>query len=708
MGIPKFFSYLSKNYSNAIKTVDSFNELTDVKKYDYVFIDYQSLCYSTLRVFSGEINYFIRLAHYIKYMAEIKSENIYVDYKHILDYIKNKYSRYFESISSTPISLPFICYNKKKETLSDIIKFMDSILDLPLKQNEHCVWDELVNQVIDLTKNIAETHIKDDKDGAVYSKTYIYFDGIPTMAKIKEQLSRRVYPDIIGTIKDNLYNKETKKELADAYSISKLNKKLLSDSAPIGIDTYIVNKLRTELSIIDDKKLGKFIINDYQKYGEAEHQLMKFLLDNHSQFKSKKILLVSPDADLILLSLISSTKEIYIDILRENAIDEKSYQFYSTNGITQYEVFADYIKSPYKKYYDYIDCEELKELIGLSTNQSILDISYLLLLLGDDFIPIISTLSIDDLPIIIKTYSDMISLDPLKIIIQQTSSKYILNYKNLKEFIELLSKQIKENPENIIKLIKEQNSIRIRNSRGIDSNFNKYIKWLFMDLITFSDFYKFKQLYYLENGYIPFDRNSPQIDLIKPKPELVNEYNSDLIEDYLKGCQFVFDIYLNNEVRNYKWYFKYEHAPTLTDITKYLSEIDDKKLEEKFDYYTIETPEKKAKYFDVAGYKRYIEDNKQKIINDVIKQIYTINKEQMPTNISYDDIKKLNLTYANVEKIFNCAGKKYFNKCIEATELVNPEDHITDILVDMLGGSYYSKYLKYKQKYLNLTRKSYL
>jgi hypothetical protein len=259
MGIPKFFSYLSKNYSNAIKTVDSFNELTDVKKYDYVFIDYQSLCYSTLRVFSGEINYFIRLAHYIKYMAEIKSENIYVDYKHILDYIKNKYSRYFESISSTPISLPFICYNKKKETLSDIIKFMDSILDLPLKQNEHCVWDELVNQVIDLTKNIAETHIKDDKDGAVYSKTYIYFDGIPTMAKIKEQLSRRVYPDIIGTIKDNLYNKETKKELADAYSISKLNKKLLSDSAPIGIDTYIVNKLRTELSIIDDKKLGKFI-----------------------------------------------------------------------------------------------------------------------------------------------------------------------------------------------------------------------------------------------------------------------------------------------------------------------------------------------------------------------------------------------------------------------------------------------------------------
>ncbi len=71
---------------------------------------------------------------------------------------------------------------------------------------------------------------------------------------------------------------------------------------------------------------------------------------------------------------------------------------------------------------------------------------------------------------------------------------------------------------------------------------------------------------------------------------------------------------------------------------------------------------------------------------------------------NYEDIKKRQFTYEKSDKIFDCKGKLYFNKCIEAITLTPHEPHLTGIDVNMLGGKYYEKYMKYKTKYLKLRK----
>ena len=325
MGIPKFFGYLTgQNTKKKGNCIDVDKLTLGNKQYDYLFLDYQSLCYSSISVFSGEINYFIRLANYIKNKAE-KNENVYTQNRYILEYILAKYLRYFRVIKakkpSFPMNFPEL-NGTNKFTLDSIKSFMNEILGAPLN-TEQVVWDELVNQVIDLTKSMADIHVKSDKK---FCNTYIFFDGVPTLAKVREQLSRRVYPEVISTIKSNLYDESIAKD--KSFMTKTITGKLLSTSAPIGVDTYVVNKLRTDLALIEDEVKGKFFINERLKYGEAEHQLMKYLSNHLNIFSEKKILLGSPDADLILLALISSTKGISIDILRTNGIDDKNYKFY--------------------------------------------------------------------------------------------------------------------------------------------------------------------------------------------------------------------------------------------------------------------------------------------------------------------------------------------------------------------------------------------
>ena len=712
MGIPKFFGYLtgqdSKNKSKCIDVDKS--SLDDKKKYDYLFLDYQSLCYSSISVFSGEINYFIRLVNYIKHKAD-NNENVYTQNRYILEYILGKYIRYFRVIkaqsSSFPMTLPELT-GANKFTLGSIKSFMNDILGAQLN-SQQIVWDELVNQVIDLTKLMAETHVDSVEK---FSNTFIFFDGVPTLAKVREQLSRRVYPEIISTIKSNLYQ-----EPKDPAFMSKtITSKLLSSSSPIGVDTYVVNKLRTELALIDDSVKGKFYINDMLKYGEAEHQIMKYLSDNLETFREKKILLGSPDADLILLSLINSTKGILIDILRTTGIDDKNYKFYPKDGSPAYMKSTDYndknsdkthgILSPYKKIFDYINCNGIQRMLNLDTSQKILDICYLLLLIGDDFVPIIPSLSVDDIPLFISTYNELIRSNSSNTIVQTLDSKYVLAHDNLKKYITLLSTKINESTR-VAKMVTEKNSKRASGFPNVMRSFKSYSSWLFLDQVREIDLDKINKLYYLENGwFIKAGSRGKYDNLIQDASTNLPTYNPDLLSGYLKGCQFIFDIYLNNEVKNYKWYFNFEEGPTLSNIVKYLTETSGD-ISLLFNYHSSETPEERAKYLNVETYKSFMEENKKQMVKEIIEKMGT--REDMTNFVTnYEDIKTRQLTYEHSDKIFDCKGKMYFNKCIEALTLTSHEPHLTDIDVNMLGGKsgkygkYYDKYMKYKSKYLNL------
>jgi serine/threonine protein kinase len=158
-------------------------------------------------------------------------------------------------------------------------------LELPYNNND-VIIDSLCQIMVEHTKNLATIHCEK------YTNTFIFFDGIPSMAKIKEQVVRRVFPVLIREIRTKIM-----KEIDDCVE-KRIRNILLPDFPPtIGLDSIVVNKLRDELSKINDMKLGKFYINDVTD-GEAEHQIMEYLENKnliHRDLASRNILLFTKE-----------------------------------------------------------------------------------------------------------------------------------------------------------------------------------------------------------------------------------------------------------------------------------------------------------------------------------------------------------------------------------------------------------------------------
>ena len=614
MGIPKFLNYLKKSYNSRNWYIDK--KILDTnymrfgkKTWDYLILDYQSLIYSTYEVFSSNINHFIRLINKIY----ISGQNN--NYFTFAEKIYKAYKTYFSILT------------KMDFNYDNIPKF----LELPYN-NMEVIIDSLCQIMVEHTKNLATIHCEK------YTNTFIFFDGIPSMAKIKEQVVRRVFPVLIREIRTKIM-----KEIDDCVE-KRIREILLPDFPPtIGLDSIVVNKLREELSKINDMKLGKFYINEVTD-GEAEHQIMEYLENNITKFKNRRILLASPDADLILLSLINSTKGFYIDIYRENAIGEKSFNRKQENEL-------------YHKTYDYILMENLKKELKMTEKQKILDICFSFLLLGDDFVPIIPCVNVNMVPEIISIYDSLVTkYDNFKII-----NNNMIDYKNLKLlFIELASKENEWMP----KVVETYNSAIMKGSNKINE-FNSYAKYNFIDIFSENNgnLQNFKKIYMLNNGFVL--ENNNYMNMLKDISITKEDGDIDKVTNYMEGCQFIFELYINNTINNYRWYYKYTSAPTLNTIVKYYDSIDLQNLQIK----------NKEKYLDVDGYKKYSDDYKNKLLLSIIHKIKQHTNSMMDNKrIIIKEEEKENelqkyLTYDNIKYTFVCNGEYFFNKCIE---LINP------------------------------------
>ena len=331
MGIPKFFNHMRKNYP------DAFTE-SPQKKYNYLILDYQSLFYNIKGLYE-EVNYLIRLLYNERAMysaptsiplieklpgGKFKRTHCYT----VLQYVINTYKNLFTIKRDLVINEKNPDYFPKFMNIpkNDIMKqeqhnYLHSVITNLLTFFKSITEDDMINvikqDIIMHTEILMRKHLENsiviNSKGvpvamSLESKVYIYFDGIPSLAKVKEQLSRRV--DITSKINKDIIR-------IGSYVMERdIRNNFLPMSFEIGIDTPIVNRTRDELR-------GKgYIVNDMMRYGEAEHQIMVDIAKNADGiFKKKSILLSSPDADLILLCMIQNNKyELVIDIYRENKI----------------------------------------------------------------------------------------------------------------------------------------------------------------------------------------------------------------------------------------------------------------------------------------------------------------------------------------------------------------------------------------------------
>jgi len=633
MGIQGFFNQI-KNYNVPNQIITSSN----TKKYDYIFFDFQSLIYNQLNLYS-EINYLIYLLNYLFSQIldanrdNIKIKNIFYkldntdtdDFK-IMKYIIKKYNKFCEKIGfwiDENNNINYLYNDKKSGTQKKARLFnhqdttfyyiqLNTILEY-IKNNinnnlEDALVDSTVNHVLDMITYFMVIKLTSDENKDRYTNIakkikdinsssdkgiFAYFDGIPSMAKISEQLERRITGQIESLIKTNIKN-ITFGEVSNI-----LDTLIKPEMIKIGNNTSIVNKIYEKICKSNIK------CNQINEIGEAEHQIMDYLTQNKDKLQNKNILIISPDADLILLGLIQqSLNNLKIDIFKEEIINENHFEF-----SFDYNINSDKINSPYKIINYYTDLQKLQENMGLNQYQ-ILDICFIFLILGDDFIPTIPTVSAKSIPYIINCYKDILLINNNFKIVNNIGNKCIFNQHNFIRFIQKLQKQ----EENFYKETSKNYIMHPKALNSIDQKTEKFSDFFKLDDSHYNYYYLINALndsIYFQGSEAKSLKNSITIQNLKKK---TNKTDYD-IKKYYEGCTFVFDLYFNNKINNYQWYYDYDMSPMMFHILENYKE--NKNIKDLF----ILPKAESDNYMNIETYKQYADMNKEEILKKIITEL---------------------------------------------------------------------------------------
>lgn len=453
--------------------------------------------------------------------------------------------------------------------------------------------DEIEDVIILEVKNYVDNLIKSINCNQVY----IAIDGIPTFSKILEQKKRRFIGDFI----DNLVKK---------YSLPfSFNKNLISPG------TKFMKKISDYLNKED---FGiKTIISDSDDTGEGEFKILDYVLDRNL----KDIIIYSPDADLIILSMIFwANTQGKINILR---FDQNTRIL----NVIYINHLVDYL-------FDYYQTRIDK---SIDKYKYINDLSLIFTLFGNDFLPRLESININmDLYLVLDNYiinyidNDYIIIDDFEINI-----KSLFNYLNLLNKYEHLlirrnANQYKYhnfNYANTVNLYldlknKKYNPLFIfyfdfGTSLESNTKYGKLEYYFYTPNELLSKSYTFKNNFnekYIENNlrYQKFEKTNhlsntkkhlvAMKDMNQRDKELylinnrLDSYNllfsskndfyektldpkdyykslnvKDMVNQYLRGWKWIINYYFKRDNIDETWFYQYHKSPLLNDIIKYFT-----------------------------------------------------------------------------------------------------------------------------------------
>jgi 5'-3' exonuclease len=333
------------------------------------------------------------------------------------------------------------------------------------------------------------------------NKLIICIDGVAPFAKIIQQRKRRYL-----TFYKNTIDKTTSKW----------------DTNAISPGTAFMNKL--DNFIIKNNK-DKYIFSGSNEAGEGEHKIFKIINEIDEKENEEPIIINGLDADLIILSLISGKKNIYL--MRENK-DQITY------------VNIDNLKLAI--------ISELEPKWHIENTIDLIE-SYCVMcsILGNDFIPHILNLNIksgglDKLinitEIAIRANGPLVEDNKIN---QNTLTEIfnlIAENEDI-EIIDLVNKEIEKKPRDFT-LKSQEYAIKNKDSVLFDM-YNNSKKWRY---------YYYKKL---------FDININSD----------SAYISNASNNYIKGIYWTYNYYKKFDL-DYNWYYPYNYPPTVKDISNYL------------------------------------------------------------------------------------------------------------------------------------------
>ena len=399
--------------------------------------------------------------------------------------------------------------------------------------NFKSLQNKMFNSCIEYIEKILE-YVKPDKG------VYIAIDGPVCCAKIKQQRQRRFRSVHDKILFDNI--KEKYKKPIPYYW----------NNSAISPGTKFMDKLHNKIIkwIEEYKKKNnlKIIYSSSNVPGEGEHKLLNFIKKNKD--KDLSYVTYGLDADLIFLMLVTQSDKIYL--LRE------AQQFESKASKDQLNFVS--IKNLRDSIFDTFQ----KEIDSkIDKNRIINDFIFLCYFLGNDFLPHILALDIskNGIEYLVSKYSQTYNINIDYILSKDTN---VINQKFLKLFLEKLSS--------------DEESI-------LTENFSKKRKPRYQG----SDNYE-KELFRIENLLFKIEdpinvgvdsdyRNKYYKHYFDVSDDELEKFVEELVKNYLIGIRWVTHYYFQ-KIPDWQWYYTYDYPPFISDIYKYLSNMNDIKFNE--------------------------------------------------------------------------------------------------------------------------------
>ena len=390
----------------------------------------------------------------------------------------------------------------------------------PDLDNQDKLENKMIHKVLEYIEEISN-YVKPKKG------IFIAIDGVAPVAKIKQQRSRRFKSVHDKELWDKIKKKHGK-EITTGWN-----------NSAITPGTVFMEKLHKQITIWATNQKLQIIYSSCNTPAEGEHKLLQFIRNNQKKNEEYKYVLYGLDADLIFLALTTNSDSIYL--LREaNQINKNEPE--GTLNYVSIKIMRDCIKNTFKS----------------NSDRVINDFVFLCYFLGNDFLPHLPSLNIhrDGIEDLINSY--------LKI------------YEEKKEY---LVDGVKINNEFLIKIIdvlaqKEESSLR--------TQFAEHKRFARCDS---SDNYE-REIFRIENLQFkvddPIQLGSDTPDEWKKRyynyyfgctsQESIDSFVKNMVENYIIGIKWVSHYYFD-KCPSWDWYFPYEHPPFLSDIKKYLPDI---------------------------------------------------------------------------------------------------------------------------------------
>ena len=530
----------------------------------------------------------------------------------------NKFMNQFNNTFNIAYYIKENKFNNINELLFDFNSIIhNSIFDLLIflnNNNKQLNNIEIDNIMINIVSKNFINHINNTIDTS-NNKCFIsiFLDGVPSINKINEQKHRKFY----GRLYEKLGEKLKINTAIRGNNDIKWDRNKISPGTDfmIKLSTYFKsyefkNYLYNNINNVELK-----IISDTLEFDEAEIKIVRYIKNNY--VKNNNYIIYSPDADVILLSLGFNKQNINI-IRIEYENDNYIYKYVNVDllsdllykNILLYKYFILNIDNPDvinkiklkfsdintdiniqllniiyndKNYYNtivniiknkqfFLDNKILK-----NKNSIINDLILLFIFFGNDFIPKIHTINLNEIEINLFLF-------------YYTSAilKLLISYPDLKKNY-YISKNL--NPYSLLFIIKELSNIELNfinnslpniklNNNKIYKKYNKpeldmndYIVKTINPIII-KDYNKNNK----NNDFIYFNSIPDNIQYNIDKYNeyiqyLSNKYNyinlDKLCIDYLCSLYWIRDSYFNGIVNN--WIYKSIFSPLLSQIYKVLN-----------------------------------------------------------------------------------------------------------------------------------------